>query len=727
MESGDGPYVTRPSSSNLWGSSTAGIAAPRNRSRVACQACNQRKVRCDVVQTGGNPCSKCQRDGGSCVILPRKKHRPRRKKGEQLPLSDIDRGDSGISYPKTAATSRLSEPPIDAIQEDDYGRAVPEIVLPEDTSFTYIGDRRGPRHSVYDLCHPESPEETLHIPPVISTTTSHKPHELEYMRLQGVFSKLPDEVCDELVRCYFQHVHFVLPIIDAPAFLNDYCNNGSRNISLLLYWSMLLAAANFVDTDVLRKAGFASRKAMKTAMYERAKCLYDVDRGTDKLVLIQSVILLGFWYTDPQDHTGAWYWIGIAISLSQNIGLHRSSRLRGRTKKPPSAARESLMRRIWWACVVRDRWVSLARGRPMRIHSEDCDTPFPVVEDVLNELESVTSPGSAKFIPTDSRPLAEMWIRLVKICDTLGNILRVHYRVNGIVPTMAEIDKYAQELQALAQDEVVSGDSSEELSIHAHQIDLYYQASIAILYRPYALSRSSSLPVGAHSHWRQTATSRAREAASHTNGLLQSLIELDAIRYLKPMIITAMIPAMQIHLYDCKSSNSLIRGLAENKLQLHMLVLSNLRGTYWSADVIYRLFERAQTILKKGSPQASKKDKNSDGHLSQVAIPESTGDRSFMHAQQQLHLQPSPAPQQLQPNGISMLMTPEAAMMMSDQQPANPWFSDSPHFSDVDQLLSPDFYLSEDVFPDFVLGYENSAVYGPLVVGSSKMSDEILR
>lgn len=64
------------------------------------------------------------------------------------------------------------------------------------------------------------------------------------MRLQGVFSKLPDEVCDELVRCYFQHVHFVLPIIDAPAFLNDYCNNGSRNISLLLYWSMLLAAAN---------------------------------------------------------------------------------------------------------------------------------------------------------------------------------------------------------------------------------------------------------------------------------------------------------------------------------------------------------------------------------------------------------------------------------------------------------------------------------------------------
>lgn len=111
----------------------------------------------------------------------------------------------------------------------------------------------------------------------------------------------------------------------------------------------------------------------------------------------------------------------------------------------------------------------------MRIHSEDCDTPFPVVEDVLNELESVTSPGSAKFIPTDSRALTEMWIRLVKICDTLGNIVRVHYRVNGIIPTMGEIEKYAKELQALAQDNVISGDSSEELSIHAYQIDLLYQ------------------------------------------------------------------------------------------------------------------------------------------------------------------------------------------------------------------------------------------------------------
>lgn len=56
------------------GSSDSRRPVPRIRSRVACQRCNRRKVKCDVAQTNC-PCSNCQRDGDSCVVLPRKKHR----------------------------------------------------------------------------------------------------------------------------------------------------------------------------------------------------------------------------------------------------------------------------------------------------------------------------------------------------------------------------------------------------------------------------------------------------------------------------------------------------------------------------------------------------------------------------------------------------------------------------------------------------------------------------
>ncbi len=71
-----------------------------------------------------------------------------------------------------------------------------------------------------------------------------KPHEIEFMRHQGVFHVPSREICDDLVRCYFEHVHFFLPIIDAADFLNEYETNGCQAISPLLYWSMFLAAAN---------------------------------------------------------------------------------------------------------------------------------------------------------------------------------------------------------------------------------------------------------------------------------------------------------------------------------------------------------------------------------------------------------------------------------------------------------------------------------------------------
>ncbi|KAL3483419.1 hypothetical protein BJX62DRAFT_220306 [Aspergillus germanicus] len=59
-----------------------------------------------------------------------------------------------------------------------------------------------------------------------------------------------------------------------------------------------------------------------------------------------------------------------------------------------------------------------------------------------------------------------------------------------------------------------------------------------------------------------------------------------------------MVPAMQIHLIDCKSSNPFTRKFAASKLELCMLVLSELRHTYWGADFTFKLFEKARAKLR---------------------------------------------------------------------------------------------------------------------------------
>lgn len=181
---------------------------------------------------------------------------------------------------------------------------------------------------------------------------------------------------------------------------------------------------------------------------------------------------LEFWYTDPQDHTGAWYWVGIAISLAQSIGFHRDPQFIHNVIPIESRA---LVSRIWWSCVIRDRWLSLAKGRPMRIHDEDCDVPMPFAEDISNELQAIDPEIRNLFVPNHSNLLAVIWIGLMKTSLHLGQILRIYYRVRGPKPSTQEVDKIATDLHKVGQLEFPQANADDLVLIHKYHLDLFYQ------------------------------------------------------------------------------------------------------------------------------------------------------------------------------------------------------------------------------------------------------------
>lgn len=171
---------------------------------------------------------------------------------------------------------------------------------------------------------------------------------------------------------------------------------------------------------------------------------------------------------------------------------------------------------------------------------------------------------------------------------------------------------------------------------------------------------------------------------------------------------------MQIHLFDCKSTVPLRRGLGSNKLNLCMLVLSQLRDTYWSASVIYRLFKRAQVMLEKSNSCVStqtEKPPVSSHHI---------GAHSNSHEVDTEHQQPDhndqDQPQQQEDTEDPIRPTPELNIL-TNEQAASFWLNDSPSFSNVDQLLSPGFSISENTFQSFFTGYDN--VYDQIVPVSS--------
>lgn len=141
----------------------------------------------------------------------------------------------------------------------------------------------------------------------------------------------------------------------------------------------------------------------------------------------------------------------------------------------------------------------------------------------------------------------------------------------------------------------------------------------------------------------------------------------------------ALIPAMQIHLLDCKSTNSLISSLGSNKLQLCMIVLENLRQTYWSANVMYRLFQGAHSVLKQSAPATRR---------SSVGPTRPAGRNSEGEGEDDTEMEVN--------------FGPEASTGLADEITSF-WFDTSA--SGLDQLLSPGFSLYDDKFQDFVAMY----------------------
>ena len=148
--------------------------------------------------------------------------------------------------------------------------------------------------------------------------------------------------------------------------------------------------------------------------------LYDHDIELDKLATIQAIVLLSYWADNPGDNRGCWYWIGIAISLAQILGLNRKAEYR------VDSPETRLRKRVWWACYLRDRVLGLAIGRPLRIRDIDVDTPPLTLEDfevvdfsyIFDEIE-LSRDAQIAF--------AEMCINEVELLKIGTKVLELHF------------------------------------------------------------------------------------------------------------------------------------------------------------------------------------------------------------------------------------------------------------------------------------------------------------
>jgi Fungal specific transcription factor domain len=116
---------------------------------------------------------------------------------------------------------------------------------------------------------------------------------------------------------------------------------------------------------------------------EEAKRLLDLSYCSSRPATCQALLLMGYREIGIGAMAQAWLYVGMAIRMAQDLGIHKSADrwMHGGTSLfTPLELQER--RRIWYACVIMDKYVSSYIGRPLSIYERDFDTELPSVDKV---------------------------------------------------------------------------------------------------------------------------------------------------------------------------------------------------------------------------------------------------------------------------------------------------------------------------------------------------------
>ncbi|KAK2732331.1 hypothetical protein FQN57_002947 [Myotisia sp. PD_48] len=392
---------------------------PRSRSRVVCQRCHTRKVKCDLalqLRTRGI-CTNCDKRDEICERReqPPKHQKSRHRQPLQAPVvaahtlspaqssSEVNSPSSSI-FEAAAVLGRVSQ--------NEY----PGPLAPMHSSSAAPG-QQGYIFSAFPL----QSSRSYDIPTVANSPL--KTIEARIQSFAGANQLPPKSMIEALSSIYFKYLYHRVPVVDR--------RQGTACPSILLQQSLCLAGS------VLRHPRSTKGLAESERFYARAKALFYSNHEHDPLIILQSVCLLTLWTVTPPSVVtidSGWSWLGLAIRFAFQIGLHRESTY-------PQRASPGCARRIAWFLFAQDKLNTACFGRPQMMLSQDFDLRPPSVEDfedseskeaLLFVLYTNLMTTLAKMLPLQPRDLTKTPEQalsiLLELKDWVGN-LPVHLRI----------------------------------------------------------------------------------------------------------------------------------------------------------------------------------------------------------------------------------------------------------------------------------------------------------
>lgn len=143
----------------------------------------------------------------------------------------------------------------------------------------------------------------------------------EPVSLEEALELPPKDIADQLVRTFFDIIHPAYPVFDRKRFATLYTQGQA---SPLVLHTIFLLGFTIGSDCLVQAAGYSSRATARRHHYLCAKALYDADYDNDRSSIVACLLLMGFWWSGPEDQKDTCYWVGCATNIAQSTGMHRS-------------------------------------------------------------------------------------------------------------------------------------------------------------------------------------------------------------------------------------------------------------------------------------------------------------------------------------------------------------------------------------------------------------------